>query len=138
MWSERKHGLSTEQVPVSAYVGSSKNLKDLKCRGIVLLQTSHLTGRVARPRILHVGLQEPPSYMQVCKKHLTCRVAKNNILHAGLQEPPSFKPAWASPSQRRGCFLPVRYPCTTETQGHPLNMKSHCPRNLVSAAPPSA
>ena len=28
--SERKHGLSTEQFPVSAYVGSSKNLKDLK------------------------------------------------------------------------------------------------------------
>jgi hypothetical protein len=25
-----KHGLSTEPVPVSAYVGSSKNLKDLK------------------------------------------------------------------------------------------------------------
>ena len=29
MWSERKHGLSTEQLPVSAYVGGSKNLKDL-------------------------------------------------------------------------------------------------------------
>jgi len=28
----RKHGLSTEQFPVSAYVGSSKNLKDLKGR----------------------------------------------------------------------------------------------------------
>ena len=28
--SERKHGLYTEQFPVSAYVGSSKNLKDLK------------------------------------------------------------------------------------------------------------
>ena len=27
---ERKHGLSTEQFPVSAYVGSSKNLKNLK------------------------------------------------------------------------------------------------------------
>ena len=27
---ERKHGLSTEQVPASAYAGSSKNLKDLK------------------------------------------------------------------------------------------------------------
>ena len=27
---ERKHGLYTEQFPVSAYVGSSKNLKDLK------------------------------------------------------------------------------------------------------------
>ena len=27
---ERKHGLFTEQFPVSAYVGSSKNLKDLK------------------------------------------------------------------------------------------------------------
>jgi len=26
----RAHGLSTEPVPVSAYVGSSKNLKDLK------------------------------------------------------------------------------------------------------------
>jgi len=26
---ERKHGLSTEQFPVSAYVGSSKNLKDI-------------------------------------------------------------------------------------------------------------
>jgi len=32
MRSERKHGLSTEQFPVSAYVGSSKNLKDLKRR----------------------------------------------------------------------------------------------------------
>ena len=30
MWSERKHGLSTEPVPVFACVGSSKNLKDLK------------------------------------------------------------------------------------------------------------
>ena len=29
---ERKHGLSAEPVPVSAYVGSSKNLKDLKER----------------------------------------------------------------------------------------------------------
>jgi hypothetical protein len=29
MWSERNHGVSTEQVPVSAYTGSSKNLKDL-------------------------------------------------------------------------------------------------------------
>ena len=28
--SKSKHGLSTEPVPVSAYVGSSKNLKDLK------------------------------------------------------------------------------------------------------------
>ena len=32
---ERKHGLSTEPVPVSAYVGSSKNLKDLKDGGRV-------------------------------------------------------------------------------------------------------
>ena len=30
MWFERKHGLSTEQFPVSAYAGSWKNLKDLK------------------------------------------------------------------------------------------------------------
>ena len=30
MRSKRKHGLSTEQFPVSAYVGSSKNQKDLR------------------------------------------------------------------------------------------------------------
>ena len=30
--SERKHVLFTEQFPVSAYAGSSKNLKDLKAR----------------------------------------------------------------------------------------------------------
>ena len=30
LWPERKHGLFTEQVPVSAYVGSSKNLMKLK------------------------------------------------------------------------------------------------------------
>jgi len=35
MWSERKHGPFTEQVPVSAYVGSSKNIKDLKEPGSV-------------------------------------------------------------------------------------------------------
>ena len=29
MRSERKHGLFTEQFPVSVYAGSSKNLKDL-------------------------------------------------------------------------------------------------------------
>ena len=34
--TKRKHGLSTEQFPVSAYVGSSKNLKDLKDRGAIL------------------------------------------------------------------------------------------------------
>ena len=28
--AERKHGLCSEQIPVSAYVWSSKNLKDLK------------------------------------------------------------------------------------------------------------
>ena len=31
--SERKHGLSTQTVPVSANVGSSKNLKDLNSMG---------------------------------------------------------------------------------------------------------
>ena len=29
MWSERKHGLFTEQFPLSAYVGSSKTFTDL-------------------------------------------------------------------------------------------------------------
>ena len=42
--SERKHGLSTEQFSVSAYAGSSKDLKDLKhlkdLKGIVPLVVS--------------------------------------------------------------------------------------------------
>jgi len=33
MWSERKQGFSTEQVPVSSYGGSFKNLKDLTTEG---------------------------------------------------------------------------------------------------------
>ena len=33
----RKDGLSTEQFPVSTYVGSSKNLKDLKESHVVVL-----------------------------------------------------------------------------------------------------
>ena len=37
MGSERKHGLSTEQFSVSAYVGSSKSLKDLRELGQALL-----------------------------------------------------------------------------------------------------
>ena len=44
----RKHGFSAEPVPVSAYVGSSKNLKDLKDLGEeeihVLQQTSWRQG----------------------------------------------------------------------------------------------
>ena len=36
MGSERKHGLSTEQFPVSAYVGSSKILKDPKDLGAIV------------------------------------------------------------------------------------------------------
>ena len=36
---KRKHGLSTEQFPVSAYVGSSNNLKDLK--GTLSLRQEH-------------------------------------------------------------------------------------------------
>jgi len=47
-----KHGLSTEQFPVSAYVGSSKNLKDLKDVGWDKSSLWH--GRSQRP------LQGPP------------------------------------------------------------------------------
>jgi len=39
--SERKHGLSTDQFPVSAYVGSSKNLNDLKDVGSAQKATGH-------------------------------------------------------------------------------------------------
>ena len=42
---ERKHGFSAEPVPVSAYVGSSKNLKDLKAgranKGVLRLFSLH-------------------------------------------------------------------------------------------------
>jgi len=46
MLSERKQGLSAEPVPVSAYGGSSKNLKDLKRRlgsGIKMLPVPEFT-----------------------------------------------------------------------------------------------
>ena len=42
MCSERKHGLSTEQVPMSAYVGGSKNLKDLKQAALIAQATGPL------------------------------------------------------------------------------------------------
>ena len=35
MGSERKHGFHAEPVPVSAYVGRSKSLKDLKVRSAI-------------------------------------------------------------------------------------------------------
>ena len=44
--SERKHGLSTKQVPVSAYVGSSKNLKDLKGPHVAPFHQSGLSASV--------------------------------------------------------------------------------------------
>ena len=46
MRSERKHGISTEQSPVSAYLGSSKNLKDL------------MDGRPSYTRLLSHSTQE--------------------------------------------------------------------------------
>ena len=55
---ERKHGLSTEPVPVSAYIGSSKSLKDLKdsrapYRGSSLIRSTSLLGPCSRiPRVL--------------------------------------------------------------------------------------
>jgi len=49
MQDERKHGFSTEQFPVSAYVGSSQNLKDLK-------DGTLLDGGIAPPRIDPEGL----------------------------------------------------------------------------------
>ena len=48
---ERKHGLSAGQVPVSAYVGSAKNPKDLK------RQWSQLTSiHFGRPLHNHISL----------------------------------------------------------------------------------
>ena len=57
MRSERKHGHSTEQFPASAYIGCSKNLKDLKvesavraasvrCRVVPLIRLGREGGRV--------------------------------------------------------------------------------------------
>ena len=42
----RKHGFSTEQFPVSAYVGSSKNLKNLKGSGVPLGTYKTVTARL--------------------------------------------------------------------------------------------
>ena len=48
---ERKHGLSTAQFPVSAYAGSSKNLKDLKDD---LSTFRHLQGYLAYKQARHL------------------------------------------------------------------------------------
>ena len=51
MWSERKHGLATEQFPVSPFAGSSKNLQNLK--------DPNTGGRCAfSPRFPPTGLKE--------------------------------------------------------------------------------
>ena len=41
MWSERKHGFFAESIPVSAYVGSSKNLKNLKDSRVLSTSVRH-------------------------------------------------------------------------------------------------
>ena len=46
--TSRKHGLSTEKFPVSAYVGSSKNLKDLKARPMAFLLRTSVHGGLMR------------------------------------------------------------------------------------------
>ena len=48
--SEKKHGLSTEQFPVSAYIGSSKDLKDLKDLRETQPSCSRGCGGTATPR----------------------------------------------------------------------------------------
>jgi len=72
-----KHGLSTEQFPVSAYVGSSKNLKDLKSlytrvRCCLLGWQRRLFGRarLAQDRehcLAGCHLQRRPSVLRVCE-----------------------------------------------------------------------
>ena len=52
----QRHGLSTEPVPVSAYVGSSKNLKDLKGTSRLGIRSN-----ISPPPNLYHCLQEPPT-----------------------------------------------------------------------------
>ena len=83
MWSERKHSLSTEPVPVSACVLSSKNLKNLK-------RAREREGRTLRPR---VGRES-------CSRTCTCRPrllpgGAAGTLHGGTAKAgpsPSFCP----------------------------------------------
>jgi hypothetical protein len=53
------HDLSTEQVPVSAYVGSSKNLKDLKDNGRLCCGSRLREGEVFAYVGLPQNLKEP-------------------------------------------------------------------------------
>ena len=64
--SERKRGLSTEQFPVSAYVGSPKNLKDLRAR----------TGSVDLPK---PRIPLPRTYPQ--KIHAAFRITSGPPVH---------------------------------------------------------
>ena len=55
MCSERKHGLSTEPVPVSALVGSSKTLKDLKDEVAIPVTVLHINVRTVIQQQLYRG-----------------------------------------------------------------------------------
>jgi len=71
---ERKHGFSTEQFPVSAYVGSSKNLKDLKDprRARPITTREHQRG-VESFTEENIGPHVPWAYTSLCGRDL-CKV----------------------------------------------------------------
>ena len=58
MASERKHGFPAEPVQVSAYVGSSKNLKDLKTVGDSLIRRRTHLEPYSRPICKPMGAQK--------------------------------------------------------------------------------
>ena len=68
MSSERKHGLSREQLPVSAYVGSSTNLNDLfpeaSSRGLAYMRSLARTTEVPSWRHSRVVLGAIGSFLE--------------------------------------------------------------------------
>ena len=73
VFCERKHGLSTEQGPVSAYVGSSKNLKDLKAFKLVRrksIRVNHVKELLVSKIIPYGGAQNPRSLGPPKGQHL--------------------------------------------------------------------
>jgi len=100
----RKHGLSTEPVPVSAYVGSSKNLKDLKVAQVVARQPAAPTTSDE-----HLARRHAATPTQACDTPPRGLVSATRL---SIESTPSMShPSESRPTHRHESDLNLDQPC---------------------------
>jgi hypothetical protein len=114
MWSERKHGLSTKQVPVSAYVGSSKNLQDLNGPSTEQVPVSAYVGSSKNLKDLNVSvlyvsvvgapMLQPFDTMRFTKADLGSVCGRARTYFGSKQEPQENHPLCRTRSGVRPCW----------------------------------